>query len=347
MDYRTLGTSDLNVSHLCLGSMTWGTQNTEAEGHAQIDLALDHGVNFIDTAEMYPVNPTSAETQGDSERILGTWIEKSGRRKDIVLATKICGAGYGVVRGGAPISSKTLAEAVDGSLQRLKTDYIDLYQLHWPNRGSFQFRQYWNYDPSHQVKEDNIAHMEDVLGAMGDLVKAGKIRHIGLSNESAWGVTQWCRVAEENNLPRMVTIQNEYSLMYRLGDTDLAEACHNEKVDMICYSPLVTGMITGKYLDGQVPAKSRGELSPGLFGRLAPRSDAAVRAYMEVAEEHGLDIVHLALAFAASRPFMGSVIFGARADGQLERILDAHDVTLSKEVFRDIDKAHRAHPMPF
>ncbi|WP_306113773.1 MULTISPECIES: aldo/keto reductase [unclassified Roseovarius] len=347
MKTRPLGRTGMMVSELCLGSMTWGTQNTSDEGHAQIDMALDHGINFVDTAEMYPVNPISAETVGRTEEIIGEWNARSGRRAEVILATKHSGAGMNHVRDGAAISSASVPEAVEGSLKRLQTDYIDLYQFHWPNRGSYMFRQNWRYDPSKQDRAETLAHMEDTLGALQREVERGTIRAFGLSNESAWGTAQWLRLSEDKGLPRVASIQNEYSLMCRLYDTDLAELSVNEEVGLLAFSPLAAGFLTGKYQGGAVPEGSRMSLVSNLGGRRTDRAFAAVDAYLGVAEKHGLDPVHLALAWCLTRPFMCSAIFGATDLAQLERALGAGDVTLSDEVLRDIDAAHRAHPMPY
>ena len=221
MQYRKLGHSDLSVSEICLGSMTWGTQNSEAEGHAQIDFALDHGVNFIDTAELYPSNPMTAETAGRTEEIIGSWFEKSGRRDRVVLATKVAGAGNRNVQDGIDISPHKIRISLEGSLERLKTDYIDLYQLHWPNRGSYHFRQNWRFDPTTQNTAATLEHIHETLACLGDFVSAGKIRHIGLSNETSWGTSQFLRIAAEHGLPRVASLQNEYNLMYRTHDLDL------------------------------------------------------------------------------------------------------------------------------
>tara|TARA_R110002049_G_scaffold140930_7_gene302368 strand:- start:19275 stop:20318 length:1044 start_codon:yes stop_codon:yes gene_type:complete len=347
MKMNKLGSSDIEVSHLCLGSMTWGTQNTVDEGHDQIDRALAAGINFIDTAEMYPVNPISAETIGRTERIIGLWVERDMRRDEVVLATKHSGEGMQHARDGAPISSATIREAVEGSLRRLKTDYIDLYQFHWPNRGSYMFRKNWDFDPSGQNRADTIAHMEDALGALQAEVKRGTIRAFGLSNESAWGLTQWAAVAERTGGPRPISVQNEYSLMCRLADTDLAETCVNEAIDVLAFSPLAAGLLTGKYQNGKVPEGSRLSLNQDLGGRITPRAFDAVAAYLDVARKHGLDPAQMALAWCATRPFMGSVIFGATTMAQLETALGAADLTLSDEVMKDIDAAHKAHPMPY
>jgi aryl-alcohol dehydrogenase-like predicted oxidoreductase len=328
--------------------MTWGTQNTEAEGHAQIDMALEHGIDFIDTAEMYPVNPVSAETIGRTEEIIGTWIAANpAKRARTVIATKHSGAGLRYVRDGAPISSHTIPEAIDGSLRRLQTDVIDLYQFHWPNRGSYMFRQNWRYDPSGQNRADTIAHMEDTLEALQREVDKGRIRAFGLSNESAWGTAQRLRVAEERGWPRVASIQNEYSLMCRMFDTDLAELSVNEDVGLLAFSPLAVGFLTGKYQNGAVPEGSRMTLTSDLGGRNVPRAFAAVDAYLDIAQRHGLDPAQMALAWCLTRPFMCSAIFGATTLAQLETALGAADLTLSDEVLREVDKAHRAHPMPY
>lgn len=348
MKYNTLGSTDLKVSELCLGSMTWGTQNTTAEGYAQIDMALDHGVNIIDTAEMYPVNPLTKETQGDTERVLGEWVAKSGKRGDVMIATKVSGSGYKNVRDGAPISRETIQIAVEASLKSLQTDYIDLYQLHWPNRGSYMFRQHWNFDPSNQNKQEVLDHIVSVLETMQSLVDAGKIRHFGLSNESAWGTAQWLRVADECGLPRVQSLQNEYSLLCRLFDTDLAELCHNEQVGLLSFSPLATGLLTGKYQGGTtIPDGSRMSLSPELGGRITPQVWPAVAAYQAIADKHGLNLAQMALAWCRTRPFMASAIFGATKMDQLKIALKSTEINLSDDVLAEITAAHKTHPMPY
>ena len=347
MKMNPLGRTGLTVSELCLGTMTFGTQTSEAEGHAQIDRALAAGINFIDTAEMYPVNPIRAETIGRTEEIIGNWnAANKARRGEFVLATKHSGEGS-KARDGAPISSKTIPEAVEGSLKRLQTDVIDLYQFHWPNRGSYMFRQNWTYDPSGQNKDETIANMEDCLEALQKQVDKGNIRFFGLSNESAWGTAQFLRISEEHGWPRVATMQNEYSLLCRLYDTDLAELSVNEDVGLIAFSPLAAGLLTGKYLDGAVPEGSRKSIVSDLGGRMTPRVHGAVAAYVDIAERHGLDPVHMALAWCRTRPFMASAIFGATTMDQLDVALGSVDVVLSDEVMAEIDKAHRAHPMPY
>jgi len=347
MKMNTIAGGALDVSELCLGSMTWGTQNTEAEGHAQIDMALDHGINFIDTAEMYPVNPVSAETVGRTEEIIGTWLARTGRRSDVVLATKVSGDSK-AIRGGEGFSGAIIPRTIDASLKRLQTDVIDIYQLHWPMRGSYHFRQNWGFDASGQNREETIDHMRGVLAAMQAAVDAGKVRHFGLSNESAWGTAMWLKVARELSAPEVVTIQNEYSLLCRHYDTDLAELSANEDVALLAYSPLATGILTGKYHGGKtVPFGSRLSLNATLGGRVTPRVWPAAQAYLEIAERHGLDPVQMALRWAADRPFMGSVIFGATTPEQLARALGTAGVALSQAVVKEIADAHKAHPMPY
>jgi len=347
MQKRPLGRTGIEVSALCLGSMTWGAQNTPEEGHAQIDRALERGVNFIDTAEMYPVAPVRAETTGRTEEIIGDWFARTGRRGEVVLATKHSGAGFSHARDGAPISAATIPGAVEGSLRRLQTDHIDLYQFHWPNRGSYMFRQNWSFDPSGQDRAATLAHMEEALGALQGEVDKGRIRAFGLSNESAWGTAQWLRLAEAGHGPCVASIQNEYSLMCRLYDTDLAELSVNEDVGLLAFSPLAAGLLTGKYQNGALPEGSRMTINTDLGGRRVPRAFAAVDAYLGVAAKHGLDPVQMALAWCLTRPFMCSAIFGATSMSQLDRALGAIEVSLGDEVLADLDAAHRAHPMPY
>ena len=347
MRYKKLGGSTLTVSELCLGTMTWGTQNTAPEAFNQIDYCLDHGLNFIDTAEMYPVNPLSKQTQGDSERILGQWIKQSGRRDEIVVATKVSGAGYQNVRDGAPISAATMREAVESSLKRLETDVIDLYQLHWPNRGSYHFRKSWTYDPTGQDRNEVRAHIHEVLTAADQLVREGKIRYLGLSNESCWGTGQFLQIADQEALPRCISIQNEYSLMCRHFDLDLAELCHNEQVDLLAFSPLATGLLTEKYVGGALPEGSRRTFVSNLGGRYNERSDAVVTAYGDIARKYGLVPAQMALAFCRTRPFMGSIIFGSTTMEQLKIAIGSTNVTLDDVLLEEIGSVHRQYPIPF
>jgi len=348
MRMRELSTTGIKISELALGSMTWGTQNTTAEGQAQIDRAIERGVNIIDTAEMYPVNPLSKETQGDTQKIIGQWVAKNpSKRGDVLLATKVSGSGYENVREGLPISRDTIHVAIEASLRDMKTDYIDLYQLHWPNRGSFQFRKNWNFDATGQDTEEVVRHMEEVLTTMAELHKNGKIRHFGLSNESAWGCTRWCVLADALGVPRPVSTQNEYSLMYRSHDTDMAEMSHHEKVDLLSFSPLATGILSGKYLEDQTPPGSRRTFVDTLGGRVTRRSFPASEAYVNVAKKHGLDPCQMALAWCRTRPFVGTSIFGSTSMEQLDVALGSVNVELSDAVLADIDTVHRAHPQPY
>jgi len=347
MKYVQLGRSDLQVSELCLGSMSWGTNNTAAEGHAQIDRCLSAGINFIDTAEMYPTYPAHKDTVGNTEKIIGDWFAKSGRRDEVILATKVSGRNGGFVRDGAGFSGDNIAEAVEGSLKRLQTDVIDLYQLHWPDRGSYHFRQNWAFDPSGQDREATRAHMLAVLETMQKQVDAGKVRYFGLSNESTWGTAQWLRLAEENGLPRVISVQNEYSLLCRLADTDLAELCHHEDVGLLPFTPMVAGLLSGKYGPDVTPPKTRRAAEATLGGRISDRIWPAIKAYGKVADKHGLDVNQMALAWTLTRPFVSSSIFGATTDAQMETALGGADLVLSDELLEDIATTHKAHPMPF
>ncbi|MEQ9261058.1 MAG: aldo/keto reductase [Roseovarius sp.] len=347
MRMNPLGRTGMEVSALCLGSMTWGSQNTASEGHAQIERALERGVNFIDTAEMYPVNPVAKETVGRTEEIIGDWFAKTGRRGEVILATKHPGEGFELAHDGVEITAETVPARIEGSLRRLKTDYIDLYQFHWPNRGSYMFRQNWEYDPSGQDRARTLAHMEECLGALQREVEKGRIRALGLSNESAWGTAQWLRLAEAGAGPRVASVQNEYSLLCRLYDTDMAELSHHEDVGLLAFSPLAAGLLTGKYQEGRVPAGSRRSIVSDLGGRITARVFPAAAAYLDIAARHGLDPAQMALAWCLTRPFMASAIFGATTEAQLDVALGAAEVTLSDEVMREISEAHKAHPMPY
>ncbi|MEZ5811014.1 MAG: aldo/keto reductase [Rhizobiaceae bacterium] len=345
MNRRPLGRTGLTVSQLCLGTMTWGSQNSEAEGHEQMDFAVDRGIDFFDTAEMYPTTPLSRDTFGRTEEIIGSWLQKSGKRDRIVLATKITGEGSPMARDGAPITPAAMRQSVEGSLRRLRTDHIDIYQLHWPNRGSYHFRKSWTFDPTKQDTAVTLADIGEVLEEAQRLVEAGKIRHIGLSNESAWGVAQFLRIASENSLPRVVTIQNEYSLLHRIFDLDLAELSHHEDVGLMAFSPLATGMLSGKYAGGKIPAGSRRSMREALNGRWNDYSIVALDKYLAVAAKHGLDPAQMALAFCLTRPFMTAAIIGATSMEQLKTDIGAADLTLSDEVMADIQAVYRAHPL--
>lgn len=346
MKFNSLGRTDLSVSQICLGTMTWGSQNSEAEAHEQMDYAVEAGVNFFDTAELYPTTPVSAETYGRTEEYIGTWLAKTGRREDIVLATKIAGSGRPHIRDGRPIDRSTIREAVDASLRRLQTDYIDLYQIHWPNRGHYHFRNSWDFDASTQDTHEAVSGIEEKLDALAELVKDGKLRAIGLSNETAWGTMQYLRVAEARGLPRVASIQNEYNLLYRTFDLDLAEVAHHEDVGLLAYSPLAAGILSGKYLNGACPEGSRASINSDLGGRLQPLQEPAVKAYFEIAEAHGLDLAQMSIAFCLTRPFMTAAIIGATNMQQLKTVIAAKDVVLDEHVIKEIAKVHREYPMP-
>ncbi len=347
MDQVRLGHTGISVSKLCLGTMTWGSQNSLAEAHAQMDLALDAGVNFWDTAEMYPVNPVLAETMGRTESIIGDWIAARGGRERVVLATKVSGGGRAMIRGGAPISGTVLRAAVEASLRRLRTDYIDLFQLHWPNRTSYHFRDIWHFDPRGQNRISIDAHMIDVLQISAELIAEGKIRHIALSNESVWGAARWLATAEQHGLPRMMTVQNEYSLLCRQFDSDWAELATLEDMPLLAFSPLATGLLTGKYAGDVIPENSRRTLNADLSGRITPQVFPAVAAYLGIAARHGLNPAQMAIAFCASRPFPVIPIIGATTLAQLKTNIGAADLVLSEAVMAEIDAAHRAHPQPY
>ena len=348
MKRNMLGTSDLSVSEICLGSMTWGTQNSVEEGHAQIDRALERGVNFIDTAEMYPTTPLSRETCTDTEEIIGQWVEKTGRRDEVVIATKVVGKGFGFLRNGEPISPEIIEGALEGSRRRLRCDTIDLYQLHWPNRGHFHFRRAWEYDPSGQDRQEVVDDLRRTLECLARKVEKGDIRHVGVSNDTTWGMMKMLEIAKAEGFPRIVSVQNEYSLLYRQFDLDLAEFAHHEQVGLLSYSPLAAGLLSGKYSGDVTPKGSRRDVSSeNLGGRMNPTSLAATDDYVALAREHGLDPVQMALAFCISRPFMASTIIGATTMGQLDNALDAADLTLSDAVMDGIAALHRKWPAPY
>lgn len=341
MKLNPLGRTNIKVSEICLGTMTWGRQNSEADAHAQIDLALEAGVNFMDTAELYAV-PTSKESCGLTEQFIGSWFKKTGNRDQWVLASKVAGPGVSWIRDGAPMDAKTIRLALEGSLKRLQTEYIDLYQLHWPNRGSYHFENSWNYEPYKQDKTTLTPHFIEVLETLNDLVKEGKILHVGLSNETAWGTMQYLSLAEKHNFPRVASIQNEYNFLRRYYDLDLAELAHHEDVGLLAYSPLAAGAITGKYLDGARPKGSRGAMAGSLY-RANELTDPAIRKYIDLAKKHQLDISQMAIAFCLSKPFMTSVIIGATSLAQLEINLGSANVTLSDEVLAGIQKIFMQH----
>ncbi|EFO32652.1 Tas protein [Roseibium sp. TrichSKD4] len=350
MDYRRLGRTDLDVSSICLGTMTYGEQNTEKEGHAQMDVSVGHGVNFFDTAELYPIMP-NRETQGRTERIIGSWFKARGNRDKIVLATKVVGrTEMDWFREDGSLGRLTrnqIEEAVNRSLKNLQTDYIDLYQLHWPDRNVSGFgsnlTRWADVDPAED--ENSI---ESTLEVLQDLVKAGKIRHVGLSNESAWGTMRYVAAAERYGLPRVVSIQNAYSLLNRTFEVNLAEIALRENVGLLAYSALAQGYLTGKYKDGARPAGARKTLFDRLQRYEKPGAAEAINDYLEIAKGAGLDPSQMAISFALSKSFMTSVIIGATSQKQLVADLEAVDVKLDADVLEKIDLVHqmRGNPSP-
>ena len=348
MQFKNLGQSELRVSSYCLGTMTFGESTSEKDGHEQIDLSIDAGINFFDTAEMYPTCPLRPETTGDTEVIIGNWIDKNrSKRSDIILATKISGIGYEAVRSGEGINRDSVKIAIEGSLQKLKTDYVDLYQLHWPNRGSYHFRQNWNYNPYNQDTKKANENILEVLESLSEIQKEGKIRYIGLSNETCWGTIQFLKYLKNFPNLKLVSTQNEYSLLCRLYDLDMAEMSHHENISLLAYSPLAGGFLTGKYLDGSVPKNSRLSRVSSLFGRINENSTLAVKEYVSLARSFNLEPVHMALAFCNQRPFMGSVIFGATDKLQLIKIINGLDIVLSDELLDEINKLYKKFPITF
>ena len=343
MQYRPLGHTDIKVSEICLGTMTWGQQNTEAEGHEQMDYAVEMGVNFFDTAEMYAV-PPMAETQGKTEEIIGTWFEKTGKRQDIILATKVAGRSpMNWLRDDGSGTEQTAAqihEAVDKSLKRLKTDYIDLYQLHWPDRPIRLFGGL-----GHKEMGGEINKMEDILAALAELQKAGKVRHFGLSNETPWGIMKFLHHAEVNEaLPRMVSVQNAYNLLNRIYELGSAEIFHREAVGLLAYSPLAQGYLTGKYQKGATPKGSRKELFDRLQRYETDGTEEAIDSYLAVAQKYGLDASQLANQFVTTRDFVTSNIIGATTMQQLKLAVTSVDVPWSEELEKDINKVHLRAP---
>ncbi|SMO95999.1 aldo/keto reductase [Paracoccus laeviglucosivorans] len=351
MQRMTLGSSGVAVSAVSLGTMTFGNQTDLADAQMQMDMALDAGITFLDTAEMYPVNPVRRETVGRSEEIIGEWLASRGNRDRVEIATKVSGPSDKVRREG--FNGAIIRQTIDASLKRLQTDHIDIYQLHWPVRGSYCFRQNWRYDPSKQDRQATLDHMADVLGAIAEAQKAGKIRAFGLSNESAWGTARWIDVAERIGAPRVATIQNEYSLLARLYDTDLAETAVNEDVTLLAYSCLAAGLLTGKYVGGTPPEGSRAAVDlatggPGdLGGRRSKRAPDAVAAYHALAGQLGLDPIHMAIAFTRQRPFKSIPIIGATSREQLAHLIAGIDLVLSDDALREIDHVNKDHPLPF
>ncbi|WP_166112122.1 aldo/keto reductase [Pseudoalteromonas sp. Z9A5] len=350
MQYSPLGSSGINVSRVCLGSMTWGKQNTQSDADEQITYALAQGVNFIDTAEMYAV-PPSPETYGKTELIIGDWLSRNKqKRSEIVLATKIAGNGLSWVRDGGNITRQTVIEAVDSSLKRLQTDYIDLYQLHWPNRSTPHFGRQWpgTLKFTDVNTQEQQASMLDTLEGLNDCVKAGKIKHCGLSDDTPWGISQFLSLAKEHDLPRMVSIQNEFSLAHAKDWPYLIEQCVHEDIAYLPWSPLAAGLLTGKYLNGARPEGSRWTFMQrnGIF-RDTPNAEQATKQYVELARENNITPAQLALAWCNQVDGVTSSIIGATSIAQLKEDIDAFSITLSDKILADINAIFRNFPMPY
>lgn len=345
MLYRKLGRTDLEVSLIGLGTMTWGKQNTQSEGFEQMDYALERGINFFDTAEMYAI-PPSPQTYGTTETIIGNWFAQRGQRDKVILASKITGPGLAWVRDGDVINRENIMKAVEGSLQRLQTDYIDLYQMHWPNRGSYHFGKTWGFNPDFNAQQETDNFVE-ILRTFEELIQHGKIRHLGLSNETAWGMQKWLQLADQLELPRMASIQNEYSLLCRYFEPDLSEIALAEDCGLLAWSPLTRGIISGKYLNGAKPEGARLTIETRAEHRSGSLVDAAVSEYLALAQQHDLDVCQMALAFVNSKPFVTSNLIGATNMTQLSANIDSIELTLSDEVMAGIEAIRRRYPAVF
>ena len=345
MLYRKLGNTNIDVSVICLGTMTFGQQNSEQDAHQQLDAAVAAGVNFIDTAELYSI-PPKAQTYGRTEEYIGSWLKARGGRDKIILATKVCGPGEDWIPhirdGRSHLNLTNMVKAVEGSLRRLQTDYIDLYQLHWPERKTNYFGQL-GYE---HIYEDVAVTLEETLDALGELVTSGKVRHIGVSNETPWGVMSYVKLAETRGLPRIVSVQNPYSLLNRSFEVGLAEVAIREHVGLLAYSPLGFGVLSGKYLHDAQPSGSRLVLFPDYTRYTSAEAKEATAQYVALAREHGLDPAQMALAYVNSRPFLTSTIIGATTMEQLHTNLASIDLNLTTDVLEGIERIHREQPNP-
>ncbi len=343
MNYRKLGNTELQVSTICLGTMTWGEQNTQNEGFEQMDYALDHGINFFDTAELYAV-PPKKETYGKTEEIIGNWFKLKKNRKKVILASKISGPGLSWIRGGGnQFDKKNINLAVEGSLKRLNTDYIDLYQLHWPERSTNYFGKL-GYE--HEDKKD-WNDFETILDSLNDLIKSGKIRYIGLSNETAWGLSKFLEISSSKNLPRIVSVQNPYNLLNRTYEVGIAEISIREKSGLLAYSPLASGILTGKYRNGALPDGSRMKLFSDRFPRYkTANATNAVEEYYKIAKNFDINLAQMCLKFCEMQKFMTSVIIGATTMEQLKTDVESVNVKLNNEVLKKINDIHKLIPNP-
>ena len=343
MNYKKLGNTDINLSTICLGTMTWGEQNSQEEGFQQMDYALDQGVNFWDTAELYSI-PPKAETFGHTEIIIGNWFKKTKKRKQVILATKVCGPMRSYVRGGGnQYGVKNITEALEGSLKRLQTDYIDLYQLHWPERNTNMFGRlgYEHNDVGDWNK------FEDILGNLKKFVDDGKIRHVGLSNETPWGTKKFLEVAKEKRLPRMMSVQNPYNLLNRTYEVGLAEISIRDQIGLLAYSPLAIGYLTGKYRNNQIPKKSRLDVDRDFWTRYnKPNAEKAVEAYYQIAKKNNIDMAQMSLKFCEIQPFVTSVIIGATTMEQLKTDIESVNLKLTDEIIKEINEVQKIYPNP-
>ncbi|MEP2278238.1 aldo/keto reductase [Maribacter sp.] len=344
MIYTNLPHTDIEVSKICLGTMTWGNQNTEEEGHEQINYAIDKGVNFLDTAELYPV-PAHKDRYAATEKVIGNWFKKNGNREDIVLASKIAGkAEMTKFIRTTGFTRESIIEAVEGSLQRLQTDYIDLYQLHWPERNTNYFGQRGYKHDIADYWEDNV---HQVLETMRDLIREGKIKHVGISNETPWGTMRFLEESKvHGTLPRTITVQNPYSLLNRLFEVGMSEISMREQVGLLAYSPMGFGALSGKYLGDRMPEGSRLSLFPQYNRYIGDSAVEATKRYYELAQGQGLSLAQMALAFVNTRPFVTSTIIGATSIKQLEENIGSIDVDLSEDVLKEIEAIHNSIPNP-
>ena len=343
MNYKKLGNTDINVSTICLGTMTWGEQNSQGEGFEQMDYALEQGVNFWDTAEIYSI-PPKQETFGDTEVIIGNWFEKTGKRDKVILASKVCGPMREYVRGGGnQFGTKNITEALEGSLKRLKTDYIDLYQLHWPERKTNFFGKLgYEHDDSNEWTQ-----FENILEDLKKFQKEGKIRHIGLSNETPWGLSKFLELSKSKNLPRMLSVQNPYNLLNRTYEVGLAEMSVREKAGLLAYSPLACGYLSGKYRNNQMPKGTRIERDGDFWSRYnKPNAGKAIDAYYEVAQKYELNLAQMSLKFLEIQPFVTSVIIGATTMEQLKTNIESVNVDLKNEIIKEINDVQTIYPNP-
>ena len=344
MNYKKLGNTDLKVSTICLGTMTWGEQNTEQEGFDQMDFVLDQGVNFWDTAELYSV-PPKAETFGYTEVIIGNWFKKTKRREKVILATKVAGPAREYLRNGEnSFVGKNLEDALNGSLKRLKTDYIDLYQLHWPERSVNMFGK---LGYQHNEKEDEWNKIEDVLYELKKYTESGKIRYVGLSNETPWGVSKFLQISKELKLPRMMSIQNPYNLLNRSYEVGLAEISIRDKIGCLAYSPLASGYLTGKYRNGNLPKGSRIDRDGEFWTRYQkPNMEKAVEEYYKISKKYGINFTKMSLKFCEIQPFMTSVIIGATTIEQLKENIESVNINLSNDLIKDLNEIQKIYPNP-